>query len=463
MGVFSALENWARIHTGATIGVVFHSSCEFFCPVSETEVSDLQKLKDKYGGRNDVGFYMLSDWAAESTLMQKSPVPYDKRASSQLLNLTQTVNFSLKDVKQNPAAFLSAIGKDIVCFVFCEPSAAQDCCDKIGKAEGFYVLSFRNSYDSAIPMQIGGYSVRHDAVSLLPDKGTPVKYSPTDRFTIGSNTVTYKDMEKDKNVIGGEADIYRCSAFPGKLIKLYKKYLPSDEKVRKLEKIKKYAHIFPECAFPLELVRHNGTTVGFLMKEITDAKPYYTVVDSSNMASFIESLTLLLLRLRLWGFVYTDISLRNVLCTKDGKARLIDCDSMQAFCWPGDWSTPPFAHPDIDAFHSPYPCMKHRKAEHFDFSYAVLLFNILTSIDHPYQQKTLAGETPSWLADSFPYGYDKNGSPVKIRDVHDTLFANWSALDKDVRTAFVDSFTKDRNNRFSFVHSLGSWLRILEI
>lgn len=448
-------ERFHRNYSNKKIGVFFHTSL-----VQES----LENLKSFFQRKKtNVFTYLPENCVYELKLLsQHSNIPIFREKASLLLDYCSTNNaWSYRGICSNKNTFLSSYHCDIAIFVFYEPAAAADFSKKMGNQSYVYILSY-DPYDnnliinSAIPI---GENIRR-VCKPLNNTPSQTPYKPEDLLVVkdrSRNTIKSFKMSELKNFHGGgEAILFTTPSLPGKLLKVYKFSL-GDNMVNKLRLLITFSALFSGCVLPTELLYLKGRCVGYVMNKVEGMDLGCVLSDYNEVQrkQLIKDISVLLLELRMAQFIATDLSAGNIHIGKDGKIRVIDCDSMEFYQYPGGGITPPYGHPDItdDYFYN-----KLRNSEHVNFSYAVMLFEILLGWKNPLLQKGLGDVDPEWHKHKFPYA-NSNGCGVSAHGVcvNEAKLQEWCRQPLAIREGFVNVFT------FQTTYDIGEWIKRIGI
>jgi len=141
---------------------------------------------------------------------------------------------------------------------------------------------------------------------------------------------------------GGEGQIYRLDRIAGRVAKIYL-HLPGEAQSTKLNRMLKMrkASLSNIAAWPDELLYVGSDLVGFIMPEISGARPIHTLItpgDRLRLSPNASFSTLVLVASNIAravttfhqaGVIIGDINGSNVLVLPDQSVRIIDCDSCQ--------------------------------------------------------------------------------------------------------------------------------------
>lgn len=355
----------------------------------------------------------------------------------------------VNNIVDNSRLLFGCFKTEVILFVFCEPLAAEAVSRRIGAVPNMYyvVISPFDRFPLHPVYSMGEHYV-------MPRR--PFVFAGD--FNVTENSVYFVDgygkikgSELTEENSGGEATLYSCSKLPGRLIKIFNRK-PNRIMGQKLEFLRNCSKVFKNCVLPEGLVYHNGECVGYIMKKVTGE----TMLQFKNRApnenerlDMIRNLFVLLNEMRIMSFLVTDLSNRNVF-VENGKPVLIDCDSMQCCHYPGGGVTFPFGHPDITA---DFAYSKMRSHEHFNYSVAVMLWQLLLEWDNPYTQDGKDCQTCSPVDSSFPFTV--SGMVDGITTRADKL-ERWQSLPESLREAFCKTFNMEKS------YSIGEWFELLQ-
>lgn len=278
-------------------------------------------------------------------------------------------------------------------------------------------------------------------------------------------------MESNESLVGASIDSTESFVFKNNsnniLRKIYKNKTVGENKKKKLELLLNKADLLPtdKLALPIKLVEDDdGFCIGFYMEErngrpFIDDKPQGETEKAAHKEQF-TNLALLLLELKLFGIYVPDMSYQNILLDATGTNSVcfIDCDSFQVDAFPSECShhysihkeLVPFAYDDNNVTKTtPSLCDFLREPHHFNFCFAVLLFQSLVTkfnkhpLEQPHHTETENNKL-KWNELSFPY--DKDDSLP--------LIERWDALSNQQKNLFASEFN------FTRTYSLGKYIEI---
>ena len=349
----------------------------------------------------------------------------------------------------NPEGLFGYFNTEVILFVFCEPLAAEAVSRRIGDVENMHYIVI-SPFDM-FPL-CPEYSMEEHYV--MPCR--PFVFAGD--FNVMENSVYSvdgygkikgSDLTEENN--GGEATLYSCSKLPGRLIKIFNR-MPNHIMVQKLEFLSNCSNMFKNCVLPEGLVYRNGECVGYIMKKVTGE----TMLQFKNRGpnenerlDMIRNLFVLLTEMRIRSFLVTDLSNGNVF-VENGRPVLIDCDSMQCCHYPGGGVTFPFGHPGVTP---DFNYLKMRSNEHFNYSVAVMLWQLLLEWDNPYTQNGRDCQTCSSVDSAFPFTVSGMVDGITTRE--DKL-ERWQSLPKALREAFCKTFNMEKS------YSIGEWFELLQ-
>ena len=448
-------ERFVRNYPGKQIGVFFHTSL-----VLETNEHLITFFQQK---NHNITVYIPENCVYELKLLaQCSSVARFRQNAQLLLNKSSTGNaWSYRSMLSNKYTFMNSYHCEIALFVFFEPVAAEAFSRNMGTRKDVFILSYdlyntNCVFNSAIPC---GNLVRRNCKPLnnMPAKDP---YKPEDVIIVQNrNRQTVKELKMSDLKIfrgGGESLLFTTPSLKGKILKVYK-FIPGDNMVNKLRLLITFSPLFSGCVLPTELLYRRGKCIGYVMDQVYGADMGIVLSDYNEVQrrELIKNTSTLLLELRLAQFIVTDLSSGNIHIGKDGKIRIIDCDSMELNEYPGGGVTPPYGHPDVTDV---YFYSKLRNTDHIDFSYAVMLFEILLGWKNPLTQKGLGDADPEGRKNKFPYA-NKNGLGIAANGVcaNEEKLKKWCQQPLAVRDGFVNVFT------FQTTYDIGEWIKILSI
>lgn len=264
---------------------------------------------------------------------------------------------------------------------------------------------------------------------------------------------------------GGEGEIFTTPKLPGQCVKIYDKFCPSEHTEKKLKFLMFYDGQLAGGVFPTNLIYCGDHCVGFVMKKCSGKNlrttlnnPQYQspiLCNNSKRLELIKRISAVLLEMRINQISVSDLSLNNIFILNDGSIKMIDTDSMEVLRYPGGGVTPPFGHPEVtsECFYK-----KLRTSEQKNFSYAVLLFNILFGVtQHPLMQADL--DNPEWKKDPFPYTnkrWSRKGCVAFGARVNPEKLRQWQALPEGIRKGFIETFS------FNSTYDIGDWIKYLK-
>lgn len=464
------LRGFANEHSEKKIAVFLHTSAV---------IQTAQEIRNLFAKKpENVSFYLPENCVSELKLLQQSSsyAMFRQKAEILLQNCSTVSAWSYFSMRASLApnstrSFLEAYHCNIAVFVFLEPSAADAFQRLIGGNENVYISCY-DPYDANRP-----FNSPRPSSQPISRRCNPLSFTPTNNKIYGDrNTLRVYDSNNqpvgsipcsalEEIHSGGEALLFTLPGMPGKLVKIYMHELNGDPcyvslnksaitKLRQLIALSNAAP--PGCVLPTELVYRGSDCVGFIMNQI-DGSPLAEVFclkkDIAERKKILRDFSVILLELRLHQFYMTDLSLGNIHIGKDGKIRLLDCDSMEFMSHPGGGTTPPFGHPGIDGT---YVFSKLREAKHLDFAYAVLVFITLFDMDHPLTQGGHGTDEPEWGKFKFPYA-NRDGEGVVINGaiVPEEHLRNWRSQPYEVRQSFVNVFN------FIRTYDIGEWAKTL--
>lgn len=473
MTLSQALTSFAGHHKGERINLFFHTSCVL---AGEQELKRLSDIRDTgdfifavpsgvyyelmllyrngqseeirsnalfithtlCGGRvskkNTEDFYSYNSAAEHQPLNYKGNVLwafYDVAAAEEMISFSE---FSETDEKR-------------VFLYFEDPIHVHDVPDN----NRFFSLSSWHTYftDRKVSLRNCKPINGSQLYKKIPENAEMYYY--TDNGTCIRSAQLIK-LEKGS---GGEANVYRCSLFPGKVIKMYTETLPSANKVRKLKTLIAFSSKtkIKNAAFPERLV-YNGKSqcVGFIMKEIKGKSlndicclDLWSIYDKRKVFSSLFSL---IIEMRLSQISPADISWRNIIIDDESNAFLIDCDSFEVCCYPGSGTTVPYGSPDIDLskieseMRLPYMNV---------FSLTVLIYQIYMDMVNPLTSKYVNSVTADWRQ------YEFAGLPDAPGELSRRPAEKWMELSQAMRDVFYSEFT------FKKFVSLGDLIKVLKL
>lgn len=442
-------------HQNEKISVFFHTSA-----VQEALVN----LKSFFQrGYKNVYAYIPENCVYELGLLsQDATFPKYREKAAYLLNSCSTVNaWSYRNMFSYKNKFLSSYHCDIALFVFYEPLAAAEFSKRMGTEENVFILSYdpykiNSGPNFPIP---AGLSINRPCKPLnnVPSSD-PYELEDILIIKSGSGQVVkeIKMSELKKFHGGGEALLFKAPSMPGKLLKIYN-YCPGEYMVKKLKLLIGLGSMLSGCVLPTELVYRKGKCVGYVMNRVAGSDMNCVLSDYSDYKrkELIRNISVVLLELRMAQFIVSDLSAGNIHIGSDGKIRVIDCDSMECYCYPGGGVTRPYGHPDVT---EDYFYKKLRTADQVNFSYAVMLFEILMGWKDPLVQKGLGDADPEWRKNKFPYT-SRNGLGAEAEGVktNEQKLKLWCQQPSAVRNGFEDVFT------FKTTYDIGEWMKIMNI
>ena len=469
MSILSSIRNFIATRPDERVMVVLHTSCVL---EATDDLRSLAAMRDvKFTVANSV-FYELQVLKLSSNMKL--------RVNADLI-LTHLCRFhalscDTEEFYDSAAVHIDpvSIHGGPVIFAFYDAGAAEEfVLHTVTRDPGKLYLYFFDPYgynrQYLIPQPLSAFSetelLRHPFRKVTPICGTdPCTVNPLFKSTLylgrknsfGFNrTVDGTRFKLLTGGIGGEAEVFTTPELPGRVIKIYTAFRPTDAKVEKLENLAELGRRIrsDRLAMPTDLLfDERNACLGFIMPQVT-GEPLRNIILNESWNRFsrtavIRNLSLLLLELRLYQINISDLSGNNVLIGRSNEVYIIDCDSFETFKHPGGGATPPYVHPDID---SALMFDRFREPYQINFSYAVLLFQCLLGWQNPLTQRNMGSEEPTWGTAEFPYEADNdlNAAPAK--------YARWMELNDTTRQAFADEF------HFRRWHSVGAWIRALKL
>lgn len=368
---------------------------------------------------------------------------------------------SVNNILANPKGLFGCFNTDVILFVFCEPLAAEEVSRRIGTVSNMHyvVISPFDSCSLYPPHDMGEHYVL--PCSPLRNTTVGVRFTENSVFSVDERrNIQGRDLTEIRNIRGrdlteiregGEAVLFSCQSFPDKLIKIFK-YTPGRSMTNKLVFLQKYESLFRNCALPIGLVYHKGKCVGYTMKRINgDTMQQFKnrEPNETEKLNIIRKLFVLLLEMRIMSILVTDISNCNILIENENPV-LIDCDSMQCCIFPGGGVTFPFGHPEVTP---DFNYSKMRSHEHFNYSVAVMLWQLLLEWDNPYTQNGRDCRSCSSVDSSFPFTV--SGMVDGITTSEGKL-ERWQSLPESLREAFCKTFNMEKS------YSIGEWFELLQ-
>lgn len=453
----NAITQFANGNRDKRIGVVLSTAMILDTSANIRKLSAMSNIRFFLPDNCFCEWKLLSEWGSKPAIREKAKLMIHQFENARVWPMQMIYDHQNEFVMKCPC--------DVLLFVFCEPAVAEE-----------FSTKFTSTKKRCYIISINPYSIDGKDNVICGNVGCAIKriskpLNNTVSFSAKHDNLTVRDRDgrvicplKRENledcILGGEAEVYSSSLLPGKLIKLYSEWLPGENTVNKLKILINYKD-WTVGSFPVYLVyNEKNDCVGFVMEKF-DGKNLYKALNSNNMFTtasekymLIKKVSAVLLECRITQLVVADLSLNNIFVATDGSIHLIDCDSMDAYNYPGAGVTPPFGHPDVT---QEYFYKKLRTHEQSNFSFAVLMFCILLGWDNPLSQGGV--NKPEWRVHSFPLtnsvltgeGCAKPGVVIS----NDKL-SRWKSLPKDVRTGFINVFN------FKNTYDIGSWMLMMK-
>ncbi len=455
MDFIKDLNRFCANHADKQIAVLFHTS---------TILNSLAQLQEFFSNqRSNVYAFIPENCVYELKLLAKcSSFPKYREKASFLLEHCSTTNaWAYRDICKFKDVFLKSYQSDIAVFVFFEPAAASAFSEQLGSVPDVYILNcdpYNRKCTNCTPV-FSGTRIDRVCFSLRSTELTECTKGAkqfTVRDGMGKTVATLATNELKKFHSGGEAVLYTTPALPGKVVKIFNR-VPNKNMVRKFIQLLPLSAKIVGCVLPEALLYCNDVCVGYIMKKLNGSDLGSAMSDFSDAQrkQLVRDVSVILLELRLTQILVTDISSGNVYIDANDRICFVDCDSMEMYCFPGGGTTYPYGHPDVteDYFYN-----KLRKPEHFNFSYAVLLFHLLLGIENPLIQKGLGDEDPQWKKHKFPYA-NQNGKGVCApgTTANERKLAVWCQQSEAVREGFVGVFN------FQTTYDIGEWIKMIGI
>lgn len=466
------VDRFVEDHPTKNIGFFFHTSAvaEQYDNLEEY----FQKIKAYRKQGKMVCSYLSKNCVYELKLLEElgSDVARCREKASLLLKSCYHENtWSYQDIRKYKDQFLKCYSLDCAVFVFYDPASADDFSRRLGALENVIVFSYNPYLFHTLEghgqrIYRSGCEIRRRC-SRLKNAASPqqTKYSPkpTDLLTVTRRDGTVVRQIKGSELRGapncpegGEARVYCVDEMPGKLLKIYHKNV-GEGMVKKLKCMMINSKWLPHCVLPTELLYVGDRCIGYVMDRLEgrDLRTLFNQNEYTDEQSLelAKKLSAVVMELRCRQFEITDFSEGNVFVDNHEKVWIIDCDSMEYVCYPGGGTTYPFGHPDVDAG---YFNTKLRTRQQVDFSYAVMLFDLLLGWSNPLTQG--GAEKPLWRGEyAFPFTTDSKGRGTAVDGaiVPETKLRNWCRQSTEVRTGFEDVFN------FREIYDIGEWMRRL--
>lgn len=382
---------------------------------------------------------------------------YREKASFLLEHCSTGNAWPYRDMYTYKSSVLSSYHCEVGLFVFYEPLAASDFSQHMGNQQGVFILCY-DPYSKRGNVFSAGQSIARPCLPM--NNSTSVDFfKPEDILVLKDrdgreiNRISMSKLTEFHR--GGEAFLFKTDLMPGKIFKIYNKYCPCEMMVNKLRQLLTINSLASGCVLPTELLYRNGKCVGFVMNQVSgqDLGCSLPRINEVQRKQLIKDISLVLLELRMVQFVVTDLSAGNIHIGRDGKIRIIDCDSMEFYAYPGGGTTPPYGHPDVT---EDYFFKKLRTTDHVNFSFAVVLFEIMMGWTNPLLQKGLGDTEPQWRKHKFPYANNgKQGIAAYGTQPNNAKLNVWCSKSQSVREGFEDVFN------FKTTYDIGEWLKMI--
>jgi DNA-binding helix-hairpin-helix protein with protein kinase domain len=288
----------------------------------------------------------------------------------------------------------------------------------------------------------------------------------------------YKD--KNGNVItigkmigkGGEGTVYEVKGKPGTVIKIYHKVDEERSKKIKLMTKLKNENLLKYTAWPTETVKdESGKVIGFLMPSVSGKEVHILYSPKNRLNEFDHVSIPFLIHsaaniarafavVHNSGQVIGDVNHGNILVSKDGTIKLIDCDSFQIgrngnlfLCKVGVGTHQP---PELQ---SKSLSNQIRTTNHDLFGLAIIIFQLLFMGRHPFSGQFIGNiEMPIEKAiEQYRFAYGKNAKQRQIKQPPGTLPLDFYS--KELANLFEKAFSQaSTHNRPKAVE----WIEALE-
>jgi len=445
-------ERFRRNHYGKKIGVFLHTS------IILDSLNHLKNFIDR--NESNVSVFLPDNCVYELKLLSKySSFPINRDKAKFVLNSNmKNCTWTFVDMINFKRSILEKHDIDIALFVFFDPPTASYFSSRMGFLQNVFLLNY-DPYDSTrvfnTPISIGSPIVRFCKPLNTSKLSEP--FTKKDKLLVcDKNRKVIKELYMSEmqpfNCGGGEAKLFTHPSMPSKVFKVFA-FNIGDVMTEKLKHLIPYSTVFQSCVFPTELVYREDKCIGYVMDKI-DGKTLDCVLFSfsnEDRINLIRKLSVIILELRLAQIAVTDLSSGNIFILENGIIRLIDCDSMEFYYFPGGGVTPPYGHPDVT---EDYFYKKLRTTDQVNFSFAVMIFEILMGWKNPLIQKGVGDDDPVWKKNKFPFdNYKGIGVVASGVKVNDEFLKVWRDCPLAIREGFVDVFT------FKTSYDIGEWIK----
>jgi DNA-binding helix-hairpin-helix protein with protein kinase domain len=282
---------------------------------------------------------------------------------------------------------------------------------------------------------------------------------------------------------GGEGAVYEIATSPTLVAKLYHKSLDSSRAAKiGAMTLSANADVLKFAAWPLSVLRSNGSIVGLLMRKVgrSDEPIHELYTPKSRLRKFPTAHWDFLIHvasnvargfaaIHTAGHVIGDVNHGNILVSSAGTASFIDCDSFQIQangtifrCLVG---VPPYTPPELQG--QPFGAVVRTK-NHDAFGLAVLIFHLLFMGRHPFVGRFFGkGDMPVERAITeyrFPYG--RRAEQIQMKPPPGSLLLNQipSRLSEYFEKAFSQESARDgsRPTPMDWLSALGELQRNLK-
>ncbi|MFD9135719.1 hypothetical protein ACFVZA_25380 [Streptomyces bottropensis] len=266
----------------------------------------------------------------------------------------------------------------------------------------------------------------------------------TAELTLGDGTPVTREGQPLGE--GGYGDVWALRERPDLAAKIYKR-APGEEQLRRLTAMLRAAPLAEEelqpdqpplLAWPTDLVESGGRPVGYGMPRLEPSaqtplkgllqKQVRLRLDGATDWKFLvgvaANLAYMTARLHVEGFVVGDLSSANAVADRSGYITLLDCDS---FAFRDALTNEEFGS---DAFTDDYACPERydgtEPTRHSDdFALAVLVYQLVTAGNHPFDGAPKYGAEESTRKDNILSGTSFLVHPDRVVVPAQLLSAEW--------------------------------------
>lgn len=445
--------------------VILHTSC-----VLDNSLSELCCWKN-------VWFRVTNDVYYELQVLRSAANPKFRANAEIILNQLCTgraLSYDLTDFYDNSSVHVSpdAVFAGNIVYAFYDPAAAEEFVKYTGSyrcSKSFLLLydPYGNVRQIYVPQPLGYFDSSHFIRRPISVEGyenclsNPVLCR--NLFVVDPNennryrTISGTELSPLSGGTGGEAEVYLSRSLPDKVLKFYTTVRPTEEKIKKLEQLTRIGRRISmrNIAMPNELIYdEQNNCLGFTMPYLKghSLRSIYLSEqwDIYDRDEIIRTLAGLMLELRIYQINISDLSANNILIGPNSEVYVIDCDSFETFKYTGGGVTPIYGHPDI---RSALMFSRFREPHQINFSFAVLMFQLLLGWENPLTQMKLPSINPDWNTPGVKFPFDVNVN----YNANQKKYERWSSLPINTQEAFADEF------HFRKWRTLGAWVRDLNL